>query len=1284
MTSENGCCRWHIAIGLLAIGLVACSLPAYAAMNPISGSGQNTPAVVERDTQAADQSADQGKTSTAWMGKKLDYVVDEGLRDTGVCTPPVAGPEPASCTTNSDCVPIGQGDPGYTGVCTAGNCAYPALVACTPETADAVCNQNGNWAKWHSTGHCEGGFCENQAFHYCADPGDTNEGEWHLGLNATSGDPQGCGVLEDNFNGGCNATSGAVFSTITCGETVCGTGTVRAFSGSTLRDTDWYEFVAVAPTRITMYATAEFEMVFGLGRNHGDDNCANYDYYFWGGHYAVVDPCVKGTATACIGPGTWWIAVVPTFEQGQIPCLDYEMYVECDTPCSIGCCIGNDVCTETDEDTCQFGLLGSIAGASCTPGLCVWGCPGDPVTCNVQETVDNSLETDFANPVMSCGTGTQIGVLWYWFEATYDSVLISTCNSLPIEGGDSNFALYSGDCTNTLVEVACSEDEGCTEGGGPWLGEIDFCDLTVGNTYYIQFASWAAVAQGTYKLDVVCPSPTCAPAACCLSDGTCITATPTECDQADPPYGGQYGGAGTACLGDADTNGIDDQCEIGACCEADGTCTPSSESACFFGIGGVDFIPGGRCDLPEGNPCQGACCRFRTLPPPAVWICENKPDAICSTTWYQFEFCGGAGGLPPWFECPDDRICTLHPDADPNNCQEPDASTRGVEGSTGVVSDENNDDDPLGPGASRAADDFKATATGNITQVCWWGHYEDLDTSAGDPDGAGPEPEGACSKATETASFEVTYYTDAGGCPGTVLSKYDQPGTLTNLKRTTAGWRDPNGHLVYEYEATHAARAVTSGTCYWLEIVNDTGVDTCAWVWSPAPMFHDDGSQNGNGYAVLEDGLAGTGGYDCTVNCPTCSTLLRYDLAWCVNVANTWCTICDPTCTGGTAEGEPICSNGYQDAYNVGCNALTTNGEVFTPIALCEKVCGTYGTFEAAIACVDNGDCPVPETCVAGVCTGAWTPHRDTDWYKFTVPTDLGNPVFVEWCVTGEYPTLMGMINTFGQDNCPPNLTWAALGVNPACIGTCEGSSFPQGTIWYGYVATSTISNVRPCGGEYTLTLNHTSCGAAAEGACCVDGVCTVTTEAECTGIYKGDDTVCTPNPCDCTCTAARSAKTHTVGGRIELNMGCSGGIEPRWVGGGVAELEIDLDDATIFGGAAGDVSVSCTAPGWAGTKGVSVAGNTVTLTFTPALPNLTKCNITLDCGASVCVRNIGGDANSSGVTNATDNAARKGLFGQTANAGNAQWDVNQDGTINATDNSQSKGRFGNTAPACP
>ena len=108
----------------------------------------------------------------------------------------------------------------------------------------------------------------------------------------SSAESELCG---DDTNGGCCCEGIPAFEPIACDETVCGT----SWGDGGFRDTDWYELVITEPTRVTIHGTAEFNLVLGLGNNHGDDNCDNYDYYYWGGHYVVEDACVKGTATAC-------------------------------------------------------------------------------------------------------------------------------------------------------------------------------------------------------------------------------------------------------------------------------------------------------------------------------------------------------------------------------------------------------------------------------------------------------------------------------------------------------------------------------------------------------------------------------------------------------------------------------------------------------------------------------------------------------------------------------------------------------------------------------------------------------------------------------------------------------------------------------------------------------------------------------------------------------------------------------------------------------------------------
>ena len=93
---------------------------------------------------------------------------------------------------------------------------------------------------------------------------------------------------------------------------------------------------------------------------------------------------------------------------------------------------------------------------------------------------------------------------------------------------------------------------------------------------------------------------------------------------------------------------------------------------------------------------------------------------------------------------------------------------------------------------------------------------------------------------------------------------------------------------------------------------------------------------------------------------------------------------------------------------------------------------------------------------------------------------------------------------------------------------------------------------------------------------------------------------------------------------------------------------------------------------------------NTVTVTFAPALPDQDACTVTLDCGASVCVRGCEGDLNRSGDTTASDSLQAKIRFGQTADETNAEWDFNLSGDISSADALQIKIRFGFTAPSCP
>ena len=177
---------------------------------------------------------------------------------------------------------------------------------------------------------------------------------------------------------------------------------------------------------------------------------------------------------------------------------------------------------------------------------------------------------------------------------------------------------------------------------------------------------------------------------------------------------------------------------------------------------------------------------------------------------------------------------------------------------------------------------------------------------------------------------------------------------------------------------------------------------------------------------------------------------------------------------------------------------------------------------------------------------------------------------------------------------------------------------------------------------------------------------------------YEGTAEVVEPA---CQTQTAHSCRDHGPAGNLCLDMNTDPGIEPRT--GGITELEIELDDTLTF---AGGVTVTCVNAGdvSARVSGTSVDGHTVTVSFSPALPDQDACTVELDCGASVCVRGLEGDLNLSGQTNTTDTSQLKLRFGQDAATAGPQWDFNTSGEVNTTDFGQIKLRFGNTAPTCP
>jgi hypothetical protein len=150
----------------------------------------------------------------------------------------------------------------------------------------------------------------------------------------------------DLFNGGCNSTP-AVFSSVACGDVVCGDG---YFDGAT-RDTDWYELGLTAGiTEVTMSFETQFDGVFGYIETIDitqSPTCGTivgainpFGLTTPGGGPVSVSVCLPGGVTS------WWFAG-PQFT-AIIACSGANDYVAswgCESPCPAPPC-----CTLGDSD----------------------------------------------------------------------------------------------------------------------------------------------------------------------------------------------------------------------------------------------------------------------------------------------------------------------------------------------------------------------------------------------------------------------------------------------------------------------------------------------------------------------------------------------------------------------------------------------------------------------------------------------------------------------------------------------------------------------------------------------------------------------------------------------------------------------------------------------------------------------------------------------------------------------------------------------------------------------
>jgi hypothetical protein len=381
----------------------------------------------------------------------------------------------------------------------------------------------------------------------------------------------------------------------------------------------------------------------------------------------------------------------------------------------------------------------------------------------------------------------------------------------------------------------------------------------------------------------------CPIAACC--DGTtCIETDQLGCQRISganflaPP---NRTTATFACVDDG-PGGQADTCGTGSCCYA----TATGSARCEDVITGQLATPA-LCDSIDGEYKGGARC--------FGCVCSaGGPPESCRTD----NDCDGGlngpcilpgGGACSGLELSQPPPCPVCDVESIENCQRVVSTIQNArlsdECTGNCVSDPAQTEFNL-PGI-RAADDFVAAASGDITSVCVWGVF-----IRNGGEGSGDN----CNDSGPPEKFKVKIYADANGLPGTLLGA-----PVTTVTRKDLVFVTPGGTEVLQWQLALATGIqVTQGNTYWLEVTNNTdessGFPNCDWFWAYSDVQL--GPDSGNQYLLQDTGDTYT--FDDAVFDGT-------DLAWCLNIANTVpakqeaaCCECSPgaggSCTVKTLE----------------------------------------------------------------------------------------------------------------------------------------------------------------------------------------------------------------------------------------------------------------------------------------------------------------------------------------------------------------------------------------------
>ncbi|MFH1747205.1 MAG: hypothetical protein ABIG44_09205 [Planctomycetota bacterium] len=459
----------------------------------------------------------------------------------------------------------------------------------------------------------------------------------------------------DNYNGGCNSDP-PVFSYISCGEKVCGTGGTFLYQGLNYRDTDWYEIWVDEITEISWSAQGMSpQQIAIIQPGPAADPCLDFVVLAM----AYSNECEPVTVSAIVPPGNYWLFAATNAYSGWSCPMDYVAWVDC-RPAG-ACCFIDGSCTMLTAEECyaQHGrwqgpfVACDDAPYPCEPigACCLYEPVGGTIWCKMLTEAEcvaepgewwgdqtcgypaDEVHSWFASPYLEIPDNNSVGVshtIWAYEscevgDVDIDVVIHHTWLAdllITIEHYGVVVVLWDGACGSNDHMSVMFDDEGnavlCTtpvmgsvtprSANGGWLSAFD--GLEVSGPWTIRVVDRAAWDTGwlyhwSAHIRFLMENP-CEPyhrGACCFDDGTCEVMRWDYCADAGGDFMGDY----VPC--------VPNPCPVsdGACCFIDGHCEMLSEDACMES-GGIQWIAGAMC-LPE-NPCPQYDYYLDTLLPP--------------------------------------------------------------------------------------------------------------------------------------------------------------------------------------------------------------------------------------------------------------------------------------------------------------------------------------------------------------------------------------------------------------------------------------------------------------------------------------------------------------------------------------------------------------------------------------------------------------------------------------------------------------------------------------------